>query len=557
LVVSSSDLVVRGLLMATSLSPQGARKNTLEAMWQTLDSDRSSALRRKRQHAEITVPSLLPLAGKSQHQDLPVPYSGLSAEGINALAARLVSVVLPIGSLPVFELFIDQKFVPEGRNTTEMETVLRRVEEAVMNRLYLTNLRPQLFLVFKHLIAIGDVLMVMLPNLDIRLHRFDEYTVKRTTEGTWREIIIRQMIDPELQEQSIRDIEPSKPAVSSAGTAGFPQSNSSSRQFEPIFDKLCREGEDLPVTFAREFRGVRFDDDKKFEVTAHMPLRWNAISGEDYGTSLVEDAFGDIRSLDGLSAGLIDGVALNSEYRWGVNPAGITEIDDLRQSTNGDWVPAVDGDVFPMNFQHAAQVEATLRAVTFMRQSLGRRFLMNSAAQPTGERVTARQVTIIAQELEQALGGVLSMVNRDIMIPLIKRAVWQLSREESGVFPEEFGEFIKDRDSLIKLRVRTGLELLQREAEQEKIDQLLERIARLPQSAQDVFLWDGLARRIIKNIGIEPVGIVKTPEQIAAEAQARMQEQQALMAQDAAQKAAIAAAKVGGQPNQPSEGVTQ
>ena len=540
--------------MATTPSLQGAPKKTLENMFQILDSDRSAALRRKRQHAEITIPSLLPLAGKSQHQDLPVPYNGLSAEGINALAARLVSVVLPVGSLPVFELFVDQKFIPEGRDTTDIETIMQRVEQAVMDRLYLTNLRPQLFLLFKHLITIGDVLMVMLPNLDIRLHRFDEYTCKRTTEGTWREIIIRQMVDPDLQEDNIRNIQPNNPTKASAGQGGFPQS-SGSRKFEPIYDRMCRKGEDQTVEFAREFRGTALDDDKSFEVAAHMPLRWNAISGEDYGTSLVEDAFGDIRSLDGLSAGLIDGVALNSEYRWGVNPAGLTEIDDLRQSTNGDWVPAVSGDVFPLNFQHAAQVEATLKAVMHRERRLGRRFLMNSAAQPTGERVTARQVTIIAQELEQALGGVLSMVNRDIMIPLIKRAVWTLSQEESGVFPKEFGEFIKDRDSLIKLRVRTGLELLQSEAEQEKLDRLLERIANLPERAQRVFKWEAVAKRIVKNIGIEPTGLVKSEEELAAEDAAELQQQQALMAQEAAQKAGVEAAKAAGQ-NQPSEGAS-
>ena len=252
---------------------RGVRKNTLEGMWEIQDSDRMSALRRKRQHAEITIPSLLPLAGKSQHQELPVPYSGLSAEGINALAARLVSVVLPIGSLPVFELFVDQKFVPEGRDTTEMETILRRVEEAVMNRLYLTNLRPQLFLVFKHLITIGDTLMVMLPNLDIRVHRFDEYVVKRTTEGTWREIVIRQMIDPELQDEEIRSITANRPTNSGSGARGFPQSSGASRSFEPIYDRLTRDGDDMLVEFSREFRGVKFDTDRTFEVTAHMPLR--------------------------------------------------------------------------------------------------------------------------------------------------------------------------------------------------------------------------------------------------------------------------------------------
>lgn len=539
------------MVVQSTVTPSGVGKRNIETRWDLLDTDRVAALRRKRSHSEITIPSLLPRAGKAQNQELPVPYNGLTSEGINALAARLVSVVLPVGSLPVFEIFIDQQFVPDGKDTTELDTIMRRVESAIMNRLYLTNLRPQLFLLFKHLIAIGDVLMTMLPNLDIRLHRFDEYTVRRTTEGTWREIIIRQMIDPELQEQSIRDI----PAQSQKqGSRGFPQS-SSARQFEAIYDRLTREGEDTTVAFSREFRGQTFDDDKQFEVAAHMPLRWNAISGEDYGSSLVEDAFGDIRSLDGLSAGLIDGVALNSEYRWGVNPAGITEIEDLRQSTNGDWVPAVDGDVFPMNFQHAAQVEATLKAVQHREQRLGRRFLMNSAAQPTGERVTARQVTIIAQELEQALGGVLSMVNRDIMIPIIKRSIWTLSQEKSDVFPKEFGEFIKDRDSILKLRIRTGLELLQREAEQEKLDVLLERIARLPEQAQSVFIWPGIARRIVTNIGLEPKGIVKSDEQVNAEQEADLQQTQALMAQETAQRAAIEAAKASGK--QESEGATR
>lgn len=539
------------MVAQSTTTPSGVSKRSIETKWDVLDTDRAAALRRKRSHSEITIPSLLPRAGKAQNQELPVPYNGLTSEGINALAARLVSVVLPVGSLPVFEIFIDQQFVPEGKDTTELDTIMRRVELAVMNRLYLTNLRPQLFLLFKHLITIGDVLMVMLPNLDIRLHRFDEYTVKRTTEGTWREIIIRQMIDPELQEQRIRDI----PSQSQRrGSRGNPQS-SPAREFEAIYDRMTREGEDTLVNFSREFRGSMFDNDKQFEVTTHMPLRWNAISGEDYGSSLVEDAFGDIRSLDGLSAGLIDGVALNSEYRWGVNPAGITEIEDLRQSANGDWVPAVDGDVFPMNFQHAAQVSATLEAVTHREQRLGRRFLMNSAAQPTGERVTARQVTIIAQELEQALGGVLSMVNRDIMIPIIKRSIWTLSQEESDVFPKEFGEFIKDRDSIIKLRIRTGLELLQREAEQEKLDVLLERIARLPEQAQNVFIWPGIARRIVTNIGLEPTGIVKTDEQVRAEQEAEIQQTQALMAQETAQRAAIEAAKASS--TQQSEGATQ
>lgn len=525
-----------------------ATPDTLEARWESRHTARAAAINRKRDHAELTLPFLLPLAGKSQHQDLPVPYSGLPAEGINALAARIVSIIVPMGTLPLFELFLDSQLVPEGEDTTAEQEVLSRVERAVTDRLYLSNLRPQMFLAIKHLIAIGDVLVFQKPNLDLQLHRFDEYTVARTTSGEWREIIIREMIDPELNPE-LAQIESNAPGHPS-GVKGFPRSNAD-RTFEPLFTRLTRDNDESEVKVEREFRSSKLTDAgidseaASFEVPAHFPLRFGAISGEDYGVSLVEESFGDIRSLDGLSAALIDGAALNSEYRWGVNPGGITEINDLRNSVNGDWVPAGREDVFPLAFQNSAQVQHTLTAVTHRETRLGRRFLMNSVVQPRGERVTARQVTIIAQELEQALGGVLSMINRDILVPLIRHTIWLLTQEESNVLPPEFGEIIAQDDGIIKLRVRAGLELLQREAEQEKLDAWLERMQGLPPAASEAINWPAVQRKIMKNMGIESTGIIKTDEQIEAERQAAFQQQQALMAQQAAQQAAVSAASSG------------
>lgn len=524
-----------------------AKPNTLEARWEARHTARTAALNRKRDHAELTLPFLLPLAGKSQHQDLPVPYNTLPAEGINALAARIVSTIVPLGGLPLFEFFLDTELVPEGEDTVPEQEVLTRVEKAVTNRLYLSNLRPQLFLAIKHLIVIGDVLMFQKKNLDLRLYRFDEYTVARTTEGEWREIIIREMIDPELNKtlDAIKQGSPGSPS----GIKGFPRSNAD-RGFEPLFTRLTRDEDDGPIAVEREFRGTALtdagidDQETMFKVAAHFPLRWGAVSGEDYGVSLIEESFGDVRSLDGLSAALIDGAALNSEYRWGVNPGGITEIDDLRQSVNGDWVPAGQKDVYPLAFQNSAQISHTLAAVTHREERLGRRFLMNSVVQPRGERVTARQVTIIAQELEQALGGALSMINRDILIPLIIRSTTVLSEDESNVLPPAFGDIIKDK-GIVKLRVRAGLELLQREAEQERLDAWLERMANLPDAASEPIKWAGVQRRIMKNMGVESTGIVKTDEEIEAERQQAIAQQNALMAQQTAQQAAVASVRSG------------
>lgn len=521
-----------------------ASDTTLEAMFDELDKDRNASLNRKYRQAEITLPGILPPEGMSQHQDLPVPFNSMTAEGINNLASRLVSVILPLNNLPVFELLIDEEFNPAGRDTSKLDEVLRRVERATMDRLYLTNLRPQLFLAIKHLITVGDVLMIMLPDLDVRLQRIDEYVVKRTTEGVWREIIVREMIDPFLNPELDR-VQPSGTGPQGSALTGFPRSAGSSRRFEPLFTRLTRKGEFDPVRMVMEFRGTNISlGGNTFPVTPYMPLRWAAISGEDYGISLVEEQFGDIRSLDGMSAGLLDGIAMASEFRWAVNPAGITEIDDLRQSVNGDWVPAVGDDVSPMNFHNAAQIESVLRAKIHTENRLGRRFLMNSAVQPTGERVTAKQVTILAEELEQALGGVLSMVNRDIMIPLVRRSIFQLSQEDRGIFPKEFGEIIKDPTGVMKLRIRAGLELLQREADRERLLDWLQIAVQLPERAQKVYKWEAVGRRVLTASGIEPEGLVKSEEELAAEDAAELQQQQALMAQNAAQNMAINAAKM-------------
>ena len=521
---------------------QTVGSGTLAAQYDELDKDRIRSLQRKYRHAEITLPGILPPEGAAQHSDLPVPFNSMAAEGINNLAARLVSVILPLNNLPVFEIFLDEVFNPEGQDTSRQEDVMRRIERAVMSRLYLTNLRPQLFLAIKHLITVGDVLMVMLPDLDIRLHRIDQYVVKRTTEGVWREIIIEEVIDPELNPK-LNDIKPQ----SSTGpeSHGHPRAAGSSRRFEPLYTKLTRDGEFEPVTMEQEFRGVSVEPEggDTFQVTAHMPLRWAALTGEDYGISLVEEQFGDIRSLDGTSAGLLDGIAMSSEFRWAVNPAGITEINDLRESVNGDWIAATVSDVSPMNFANAAQIEAVLRAKIHMENRLGRRFLMNSAAQPTGDRVTAKIVTIIAEELEQALGGVLSMVNRDIMIPTVRRAIFELTQDDIGIFPKEFGEIVKDPDGIVKLRIRAGLELLQREADRERLLEWLQIASQLPERAQRVYKWEAVGRRVLTASGIEPEGLVKSEEELAAEDEADLQQQQALQSQQTAQQMAINTAK--------------
>lgn len=61
------------------------------------------------------------------------------------------------------------------------------------------------------------------------------------------------------------------------------------------------------VTSRREV--VEYSDHNKFP---YIPLRWTAISGENYGRGLVEQYLGDFRSLEGLYQLLIESSSCTS-----------------------------------------------------------------------------------------------------------------------------------------------------------------------------------------------------------------------------------------------------
>jgi hypothetical protein len=239
-----------------------------------------------------------------------------------------------------------------------------------------------------------------------------------------------------------------------------------------------------------------------------------------------------------------------------VNPAGLTEIADIMESENGSFVPAAPNDVFPIQLANQAQVGATQAAVTSKEQALGQVFLMNSASQPTGERVTATQVRVIASELEQALGGVFGSVSRSFQRPIIRRVMLQMVRDgilvpEGAGAMDELETALLMEDGIMKIDVRSGLASLNREVENDKMMQVMQVTAQLPPQATESINWPGMMDRWLATFGIETAGIVKSQEQMQQE---QMQAQQGQVAQAGAEAAAVQAGQAQEQPPQPPQG---
>lgn len=509
-------------------------KMTIAERWAALDNDRRAILARKREHSELSDPTILPPEGKSTNQPLTVPYNSLAAEGSISLASRITSVVWPLNGQSVFEIRVDVPVTLEGTDTTELDARLAAIERTVMSELARTNLRATVNLAYRHEQIAGDVLMIMEDDWTFRLFRADQYVVRRRHEGRWEEIIYVELVNPDW----VPGLREKAAALGATTPVTYPSTSvisGDAEKWEPLFTQVLRE-KDNSEKVTQFFRGVVVGEETN-PVSKHMPLRWSAVAGEPYGISHIESMFGDIRALDVLSKALLDGVVLNAEYRWGLNPNGYTNFQEWLDSVNGDTITTQPGELFPIQLQNHAQVQSTLMAVEHRERIVGRRFLMNSAIQPQGERVTARQVSILAQELESSLGGVLSHASQEIQEPVIRRAMYLLARE--GKIPPEIVEQVNKQGGFAKIRIRAGLEILNREAEREKLDAAIERMRNLPPQALEVFNWTEIARDWWQSLGLDTAGRVKTTEELQEERAAMQQQALALQAAQAGVQAGL------------------
>src|SRR4051812_42647013 len=77
-------------------APSGEYKASgLEARYDALTPDREPFLRRARDAARLTVPSLLPEAGHSAATKLYRPWQSTGARCVNNLASKLLQTLLP------------------------------------------------------------------------------------------------------------------------------------------------------------------------------------------------------------------------------------------------------------------------------------------------------------------------------------------------------------------------------------------------------------------------------------------------------------------------------
>ena len=474
---------------------------SLRERYDTLDGNRSSNLHRARLYASTTIPSLLPREGVTDQQELPHPYSSVAAKGITGMASKMLGAMLPLNDMPFFQLGLKNGQKP----TNEEKQYLEQIAHQVHSKLTSKNLRDALFQALKYLITVGDCLVTLEDDYKVRITRIDHYVVVRNILGDVKEIIY---LDFKIKEDS---------ELHTVGQA-FPDKNED-WAYDIFFNQVAYNEETRQWDFKRENSKGESIDTGTYLPHA-MPFaaaRWTAIPGEHYGRSYVEENFGDIVSLEAYTEALMESLSAASTWWPAVNVYGPTELRDVADKPNGSWIAGRPEDIFvvsPANTMQS-QIKSAFDAVETMRRQVAAAFLDAQGQVRHAERVTAAEIRLLGQELEQVLGGAFSAIASDLFVPLVRRTIYLMI--ENGELDERMSMELFGEDGLFDIDIITGLQALSRDNDLVKLMQMGDMMRNLPPEAAQAFKWDEYGKALITALGMDPMNWVKSQEEMQAE----------------------------------------
>ncbi len=497
---------------------------TLKSEYERQTTDRQTFLDRAIQCAELTIPTLIPPLGHTKTTKYYTPWQGIGARGVNNLASKLLLSLLPPNS-PFFRLTIDDyskaKLAKDPSLGSQIEQGLAAIERAVQNEVETSGIRSPVFLSLKHLIVGGNVFVYLPKEGGARVFNLHNYVVVRDPKGNVLKVITKEKISPASLKPELR-----AKVEQAEGEKTKPDKDKKDEYEETIEVYTVFKREDKWIMY-QEVNGQKVPDSDgswPIDKAPFMALRWTAVEGENYGRSYVEEYLGDLVSLEGLSKAIVEAAAASAKVVFLVAPNGMTRAKDITEAESGDAIPGHVDDVHALQTEKQADLRIAYEAVKTISERLAYAFLMNSAIQRNGERVTAEEIRYMAGELEDALGGVYSIMSQEFQLPLVTRLLDRLTKQKR----------IPDLPKgIVKPAIVTGLEALGRGHDLNKLNTFMQGVAAIGPNAMAYISIPELLARFANGLSIDPAGLVKTDQAVQEEQQA--QQQQAMQAEMAKQ----------------------
>jgi len=483
----------------------------LASRYRKLESARQPYLGRARDNAKVTIPALMPPEGATAHTALTIGNQSLGARLVNHLTSKLVLALMP-PNRPFFRTDIDEislrKLAGNPGEKADIQDSLAKYDRALHTHIESSQLRNKANEAVRQLIVCGTVLLHIVDDKLVRVYKLDTFVQRLDSTGTLLEVIIREQVSPLTLDEETRA------ACQLKEPDGAPTPES-----EDVDVFTCYElREDGRYHVWQEINDLTVPGSEGRYTPEALPLlsmRYSAIDGEHYGRSYVEEYLGDLVSLETHMKALNDGAVLDARRIYFTAPGSMVTPRQLERAKNGAVLRGNAADVTVLRSEKAADMRVGLEVIHDIQSRLSYAFLMHSAIQRSGERVTAEEIRVMARELEEGLGGVYSLMSQEFQLPVVRAYRTLLERKKKlPTLPK----------NIVSVKIVTGLEALGRGQDIDQLQLFLSDVAAFGGPAISMLNPRELVMRLAVSRGIDTTDLVKSSEELQQEqTQAMMQ----------------------------------
>lgn len=509
--------------MSTSSAPRGSIRHR----WETLHHCKGDLLQRSEQYSAWTLPNVFPEENFGKSIELMQSNDSVGARGLNSMANKVVTTLFRMQGT-FFRLHLDEtqreqlealskdsKKADVGQALSKIDQVFNSAERKAMDRLAMVQFRDKAVDIAKLLLITGNALQYIPEGGGpTQVYSLRDYSIVRDVAGTVIEIVTR---DSKAFETFSDDVK-------------------AQLRFTKQYSRDGYEDRTPVVIYTR----IRLEDDGKYHVTQAadlvdldlgdqpvsypkkllpwLPLTWNLARGEDYGRGLVEDYSGAFHSIEVLTQSLINMAGVMGDIKYLVNPASMLDVELLNRSPSGSYHSGKEGDITSPQLDKQRDAQFILSMIDRFTQQISQAFMLNSGMVRDAERVTAEEIRMIAQELENAHGGVYSRLAHQWQQPLA-----YILLDTIGFDGARWG---------VEPRIVTGMDNLSRAGEMDNVRLWIADLAGLeavPEDIRGVINPLKFAEFCGLNRQVDWAKLCYTDQELQAKQQQQMQQQQQLM----------------------------
>lgn len=474
------------------------------AAYNRLKNDRGAYETRAEDCATYTIPSVFPSATADGSTSYTTPWQSIGARGLNNLASKLMLALFPVGSsffkLNVSELEVKQS-ITSPEELTEIATGLAMVERICMNYMESNSFRPTLHAAIKQLLVAGNVLLYIPSTEQVegqsnapKLYKLHNFVVERDAYDNVLQIVTEDKIARAALPEDVRK------SLEEA------QGDQNPSEEVTIYTHVYRDPEAMVFRSYQEIDGeivAGTEGEYPLDSCPWIPVRLIKMPNEDYGRSFVEEYLGDLKSLENLYEAIVKMSMISSKVLFFVNPNGVTQIRRVAKANTGDFVAGRKQDVEVFQLEKYNDFQVAKATADDIEKRLSYAFMLNSAVQRGGDRVTAEEIRYVAGELEDTLGGVYSLLSQELQLPLVKILLKELqATSKIPNLPKE----------AVEPAIATGLEALGRGHDLKKLNVFIDYMIKLAGLQDDDINLLDVKMRLANSLGMDTTGLILTQQ---------------------------------------------